>query len=204
MSVVDRAHITEMIAKRRSVVVELGCGDRKRVANAIGIDRIAYPDVDLVGDIAAVMAQFPTESVDRITSHHVLEHVDDLDVVMDEAGRILKPGGRFQATVPHFSNAYFYSDPTHRRAFGLYTFCYYADSTLFRRTVPAYRQRHRFQLMDVRLEFKAARPFYLRYAVRRAVGPIVNLNRAMQELYEDSFCWLFPCYEIHYDLVRTD
>src|SRR6185312_2948084 len=37
---------------------------------------------------------------------------------------VLEPGGEFRAVVPHFSNLHFYSDPTHRTFFGLYTFSY--------------------------------------------------------------------------------
>ena len=91
---------------------------------------------------------------------HFIEHVNDLSGLMIQAARVLRPGGEFRATAPHFSNPYFYSDPTHRRFFGLYTFCYLADGSPFRRQVPIYSTPLDLRLETVeKLRFKASHPF---------------------------------------------
>src|SRR5690606_8008595 len=40
------------------------------------------------------------ETFDFIFTHHVLEHVDDLDTVLDLIGRYLKPGGSILHVLP--------------------------------------------------------------------------------------------------------
>jgi hypothetical protein len=35
------------------------------------------------------------------------------------------------------------------------------------------------------------------------VGWLFNSCRYMQELYEENFCYIFPCYEIRFVLEKT-
>ena len=161
------------------------------------------PGVLIAGGILfEVLAAFPPASVDRVASFHFLEHVDDLPRLLVELARVLKPEGELYVVTPHFSNPYYYSDYTHRRFFGLYTFAYLSESRLFAREVPRYGLEPRFELVDVTLGFKSARPFYVRYAFKRAVGVVVNASRWTKEFWEENLCWLLPCYEIAYRLRR--
>jgi hypothetical protein len=124
--------------------------------------------------------------------------------MLDAMSRLLTELGEIEIIVPHFAHPYFHSDPTHHGpGFGLYTMSYYARDPLFRRQVPGYVRRESLRLKRVDLRFKAARPFYGRYAVKRAIGAIFNSCRYMQELWEESLCYVFPCYEIRYVLVRA-
>jgi hypothetical protein len=185
----------------RGAVLELGCGPKKRHPGSIGVDIADWPEVDVVGDATAVLDSLPEGLVSEIHTAHMLEHLESTDIVASCA-RVLAVGGTLSVVVPHFSNPYFYSDPTHRQAFGLYTFSYLAEESLFRRRVPRYSAIPSLELVDVRLRFKAARPFYLRYALGRAIEEFVNLRRWTQELYESHFAYIFPCYELHYRLVK--
>jgi hypothetical protein len=130
----------------------------------------------------------------------VLEHVRDLDSLIDEIERVLQPGGQMVATVPHFSNPYFFSDPTHSRPFGLYTMSYLSVDRLLRRKVPLYGRKPKMELIAVRLGFNS--PFPLSRIVKRTVGPIFNAGRMLQEFWEENLCYVFPCYEITYTLRR--
>lgn len=200
----DKHDILEQLAQRQSVVLELGCGNRKRVADSIGVDILDYPAVDIVGDLLAVLAAFPAASVDRVTSHHVFEHLPDLEGVLDAVARVLKVGGQLEIVVPHFSNPYYYSDATHRSAFGLYTFCYFTARSPFQRQVPRYQRMLHFDLQHVDLRFKSPPPFYVRYGVKRLWGFLFNLNTYTREFYEENLCYLIPCYELRYDLRRIE
>lgn len=199
---VDRESVAALIAGRPTVELELGCGAAKRQASSIGVDALALPGVDLVGDVFDVLAAFPEASVDAVRSWHFFEHVEALPRLVDELARVLKDGGELYIVTPHFSNPYFYSDYTHRRTFGLYTFAYLADCRLFARTVPRYGVKPQFEVVDVALGFKSPRPFYVRYAIKRAIGAVVNVARWTQEFWEENLCWLAPCYEVAYRLNR--
>ena len=87
----------------------MGCGPAKRDPASIGIDALDFPCVDIVGDLFEVLAAIPDGSVSRCYSSHLLEHVPDLNRLVDEIERILQPGGTMIGTVPHFSNPYFFS-----------------------------------------------------------------------------------------------
>lgn len=50
----------------------------------------------------AARLPFPDNSFDRVICSEVLEHVDDPDAVLAEIARILKPDGRFAASVPRY------------------------------------------------------------------------------------------------------
>ena len=196
-----------LLARRdlRDVVIELGCGPLKRHAGSIAIDILDGEHVDVVGDALDVLRALPAGCAKLVSSSHFLEHLHDAGPILDEMSRVLGPGGEIEIVVPHFANPYFHSDPTHRNGlgFGLYTMSYFARDPLLRRQVPGYVRREHLTLKSVDLGFKAAWPFYGRYALTRAIGALFNSTRYLQELWEENLCYLFPCYEIRYVLGRT-
>ena len=186
----------------RPLHIELGCGPSKRNPDAVGVDIIDLPGVDVVGDAVKVLEKLPDSSVSSLYSEHFLEHLSDPYALLVEASRVLMPGGEFRAVVPHFSNPAFYSDPTHRTFFGLYTFGYWVSGTPFRRQVPQYERALPLTLAKTRYRFKSSRPFYVRHSIKKLTSWWVNLGRWTQEFYEEHLCWIMPCYEVEYVLTR--
>jgi ubiquinone/menaquinone biosynthesis C-methylase UbiE len=168
----------------------------------VGIDIIDYSGIDLVSDAVAALRCFPDAAVDEVFSEHFMEHLDNPRDILIEAARVLRQGGIFRAVIPHFSNPWFYSDPTHRSFFGLYSFGYWVESTYFRRKVPHYDDALPFELVSATHVFKSAPPFLVRHAVKKALSCWVNLNRWTQEFYEESLSSVLPCYEIDFVLRR--
>jgi SAM-dependent methyltransferase len=202
MTVFDKNDTLLNIASCKEVILELGCGNRKRNKDAIGIDMLDYPPVDIVGDVYAVLSAFPDCSVDQVQSHHFIEHVSDVPRLLAELSRIIKPRGTVEFVAPHFSNPYYYSDPTHRSFFGLYTFCYYSSGSPLIRKVPTYGYKTSFRIEKIDLIFKSTSPFVFRYGFKRLIGLFFNSCTYLKELYEENFCYLFPCYEVKYVLRR--
>ena len=203
----------EMIDKRgllgqplRDVVIELGCGPARKYPGSIAVDMLDDAAVDIVGDAMDVLRAMPAQCARLISSSHFMEHVPDAGAMLDQMSRLLAPGGQIEVIVPHFAHPYFHSDPTHAGglSFGLYTMSYYARDVRFSRKVPTYVRREQLTVKSVDLHFKASRPFYGRYAIKRVIGALFNSCRYMQELWEENLCYLFPCYEIRYVLVRTE
>jgi len=198
MAFLDKRGLIAQMSRLPLVILELGCGARKRSPNYIGVDALDYECVDVVGDAREVLEALPEDSVDEIVAYHFLEHVFDLKSLLLEIDRVLKPGGRLRAVAPHFSNPYYYSDFTHRTFFGLYSLSYFADDPFFKRRVPRYQMPSSLRLLSVTLNFKSSPPFYVRHGIKRLVGAVVNVSRYTQEIYEECFCWAFPCYEVTY------
>ncbi len=204
MSLTDKKQSLKKLDRMDGIAIELGCGANKRHADAIGIDALDYPCVDIVGDIYEVLAQFPAGSVDRVYSFHFIEHVESVSRLLEELARVVKVGGGIEFVAPHFSNPHFYSDPTHRNFFGLYTFSYFSIGSPLRRKVPTYQEKLWFRLEHVDLRFKSFPPFYVRHALKKLIGSFFNSCDYMKELYEENFCYLFPCYEVCYRLRRVE
>ena len=195
------AIITEKIAKKERIFIELGCGPNKS-AGAIGVDKFEDKAVDIVADIENGLPFLPDSSVDEIFSRHVLEHIENLELLIKEIFRVLKPGGIHRVIVPHFSNPHFYSDYTHRRFFGLYTFDYFADEeTKLKRKVPNFYNDLQFHITKRYLRFYSPISPLINYT-RKQIGKWFNRSSRAQERYEESWCYQFPCQEIHFEMTK--
>ncbi|MGK7391179.1 MAG: class I SAM-dependent methyltransferase [Candidatus Cyclobacteriaceae bacterium M2_1C_046] len=191
----------DLLAKINStekVIIELGCGTTK-MENAIGIDALDLPGVDFVTNLENGLPFLPDNSVDEIHSSHFLEHIENFEVLLREIHRVLKPNGKKFIAVPHFSNPYYYSDYTHKRFFGLYTFDYFSlEKDQLKRKVPAFYVDYHFKTLRRKLIFNSP-PFPVRHAFKkRILQNIFNLSSWWQELYEENFAYIFPCQEIQY------
>jgi SAM-dependent methyltransferase len=190
-NIIYKIDLSEALHKS-PVCIEIGCG-RKRREHTIGIDRVDLPTVDIVTDIENGLGFLPDNSVDQIYSSSCFEHIHNFENLMREIVRVLKPTGKAYIFVPHFSNPYYYSDPTHVRFFGLYSFCYFVDSKYqLKRKVPDFYFDFKIKIISQKLVFDA--PFPLRSLFARCVGRLFNLNMFMQELYEGSFSNIIPCH----------
>jgi SAM-dependent methyltransferase len=197
-----RHSFDRIIQGREKIIIEIGCGDNKKVPGSIGIDRVALPGVDLVHDLEKGLSFIPDNSVDEVSSSHVLEHVSEFEFLMQEVHRILKKGGIHKVTVPHFSNPHYYSDFTHKRFFGLYTFEYFckiSDQQLNRKVHDFYVTFH-FQVTHRQFNFK--KNFSPRNVFNILIAsPLFNASNYMKELYEDKFTYMFPCREMYYEMT---
>jgi ubiquinone/menaquinone biosynthesis C-methylase UbiE len=120
------------ISSTPKVVLDWGCGRRKH-PGAIGMDNAPLAGVDVVHDLLSIPYPFPNDSADGIILSHVLEHFAfaDMQVILSEAERILKPEGWVTISVPHALSPAYYSDPTHISRFNFETFFYFAEGHVF-------------------------------------------------------------------------
>jgi len=202
MAILDKHNLLGGGFQADPVVLEFGCGSRKRNPLAIGVDVLDAPCVDIVGDVYEVLSALQDASVDMVQAYHFIEHLPDLPRFLRELERVVKPGGSLDFVAPHFSNPYFYSDPTHHSFFGLYTFCYFTAESPFARQVPTYNNELQFGIEAVDLVFKSSPPFYFRHGFKKLIGVVFNSCNYMREFYEENLCNLFPCFEVRYRLRR--
>jgi predicted SAM-dependent methyltransferase len=91
-------------APRRPLVLHLGCGKRK-IEGSVNIDCNWSKATDYVGDIANLPC--PPESVERIETYHVIEHIPHpiVEPMLKKWHRILRPGGVLVIECPNLDAA---------------------------------------------------------------------------------------------------
>ena len=191
--------LIEELGSGKGIKLHLGSGPvvKKGFYN---LDLFALDSIDIVADMNQPLDLIPDNSVSCVYTQHALEHIKNLQGLMQELSRICCSDAIITIVVPHFSNPYYYSDPTHIRPFGLYSMSYFVneEDQLFKRKVPAYYTNTRFKLLDTRLFF------YRTSLIDRILVPIirfiVNLNNSTKEIYERRWPWLYPAWQIKYTL----
>ena len=186
--------INKALGGKDPIIIELGSG-RKKKEGRITIDKVDIPEVDIVADLEEGLVFLPDNSVNEIHCRSVLEHIESFENLMTEIVRVLKQDGTAHIFVPHFSNPYYYSDYTHRRFFGLYTFYYFVKPQYqLRRKVPDYYSKTRIIIVSQRLIFRSA--FKLLNPFKKLFGWFINLHTILQQYYEENICYMIPCHGI--------
>jgi SAM-dependent methyltransferase len=167
-----------------SDILNLGCG-RKPMEGAINLDISADVGADVVHDLTQLPWPLPSDAFREVYAFDVIEHLDDVVRVMEELHRICKPGARVHITVPHFSSANAFTDPTHRHQFSCFSFDYFdAGHGL------AFYSRARFKRARVQIVFYPS-----------LVNTIVHrLANRRPEAYERRWAWMFPAWFLSIDL----
>jgi len=194
MCALIRINLEQVINSKEPLIIELGCGARKKEGR-IGIDAVDLPGVDIVADLEKGLPFLPDHSVDQIHCRHFLEHIKNFENLMTEMVRVLKKDGTAHIFVPHFSNPHYYSDYTHTRFFGLYSFYYFVDRECqLRRKVPNFYTDVRIKIISQRLIFRSS--FKIINPFKKLFGWFINLHTGFTEYYEENLCYIFPCHGI--------
>jgi SAM-dependent methyltransferase len=194
--------LEKRLLSKEGIVVEIGSGKKRREASVITVDKVDLENIDIVADIENGLAFFPDKCVERLFCRSVLEHIENFELLLREMLRILKDNGKAYIFVPHFSNPYFYSDYTHKRFFGLYSFYYFVDPDMqLKRKVPVFYTNIRLEIVSIKLSFKT--PFWISRHLKKMFGLLVNSCRSMKEFYELHLSSLIPCDGIEIVIKRV-
>lgn len=107
-------------------LLHVGCGGWV-FDHAVNLDRAPLPGVDVVHDLDVAPWPFPDARFAEVSGLQVFEHVLDPVLFINEAWRVLAPGGVLFLTVPSWRSENAYTDPTHRRFCTERTFDYWID-----------------------------------------------------------------------------
>lgn len=165
-------------------VLNLGSG-RKHMASALNVDVVADTSPDVVHDLNARPWPLPSGHFREVFAHDVIEHLADVVATMEEIHRVCRDGAVVRLTVPHFSCANAFTDPTHRHHFGWFSFHYFTGEHEF-----SFYSRARFRRRASRIVF---RPTLL----NKAVGRLAN---RYPERYERRWAWMFPAWFLYVEL----
>ncbi|QNN24883.1 methyltransferase type 11 [Planctomycetales bacterium ZRK34] len=194
------SNVRNKLDRGEKIQLELGAGGKAR-DGYVSLDLLPLEGVDIVANLNEPLTDLPDNCVASLRTRHTLEHVQEFLPLMKEIHRIVAPGGRIEITVPHYTNPYYYSDPTHERFFGLYTFNYFVDPEKQPRLrqVPSFYTDFRFEIVSIRIMF------YRQGIIDRIVAPILEriINRSfyLQDFYERRLASCFHAWQLRYILV---
>lgn len=185
------------IERHEPIRLDLGSGGQGK-EGCLSVDHIELPGVDIVADLNEPLHLLPDDSVEYVYSRHVMEHVANYLGLMGEIHRVVRKDGLVEIIVPHFSNVFGYSDPTHVRFFGLYSMYYFSPQHLQPcvRQVPSYYGNRHFTVESVRICLYRISAFDK--LVARMLEKLVNLNIHTQIFYERRLAHLFHAAELVY------
>ena len=155
--------------------VDLGCGDRKS-EGSFGVDMHPYPGVDLVADLNKSPWPIEGDRFDRVVARHIIEHVEDVGLFMNEIHRICRHGAVVEITTPHFSSIYSWGDPTHRRHLATIWYKVCTEGYLS-------EQMARFEFVSTRLRFHGN--------VRLLIGKLIAWLCGV-EWWEKHYAFVYP------------
>jgi predicted SAM-dependent methyltransferase len=94
--------------------LDVACGSNKH-PGACGMDKRKLDGVDVVHDIEELPWPFGDEEFTRLIMSHIVEHLKPwlMVPVMDEAWRVLEPGGQVMIATPYAGSFGFNQDPSH-------------------------------------------------------------------------------------------
>ena len=165
-------------------VLNLGAG-RKRRADAFNVDMVAITCPQLVWNLNRMPWPLPSDHFREVLAYDVLEHLDNLVGVMEEIHRVCAPGAVVKITLPHFSCANAFTDPTHCHYFSWFSFHYFTGENQWE-----FYSGCRFRRLQTHLQFY---PSILNKLVSR-------LASRFPEAYERRWAWIFPAWFLFFEL----
>jgi len=101
------------------IILEIGCGKRKRFKNSIGLDKTIEGEKIVKWDLEDLPLPFKSNFFDMILAEHILEHInkDKFWKVMEELYRILKSNGRIKIVTPFYLHSESFVNPDHKGFF---------------------------------------------------------------------------------------
>jgi len=162
----------------------LGSGLKKRT-DAVNVDLVEATSPDVVHNLNVTPWPFPENRFSEVLAFDVFEHLDNIVSVMEEVHRVCSDGAILKVTVPHFSCANAFTDPTHRHYFGAFSLDYFTDNSEL-----SFYSTRRFQLRASTLVFYPS-------CSNRIVGHLANKYK---HSYERRWAWLFPAWFLYFEL----
>jgi hypothetical protein len=168
----------------RKAVLNIGSGARK-MEGAVNVDLVSWTAPDVVHDLNQLPWPFADDTFEEVHAYDVIEHLDNVVVVMEEVHRVSVNGAAVHVTVPHFSSSNAFTDPTHKHYFSVMSMNYFLEGHKF-----AFYSNRRFRVRHASIVFQ---PTLINKLVRRAA-------RRWPAEYERRWAWMFPAWFISFEL----
>lgn len=165
-------------------ILNLGSG-KKIVPGAVNVDVTEGLGADLVHDLDLRPWPLPDGQFDEVLANDVVEHCANVIEMFEEIHRVCRDGAVVRVTVPHFSCANAFTDPTHRHYFGYFSFDYLTGGNEL-----SYYTSVKFRKRSVQMIFYPS-------LLNRIVWRLAN---RFPEAYERRWAWIFPAWFLSVEL----
>lgn len=165
-------------------ILHLGAG-KKYEPQAVNVDLVASTSPDIVHDLDRTPWPLPDDHFTEVWAYDVVEHLTDVVRAMEEIHRVCRPGAVVKITVPHFSCANAFTDPTHRHYFSHASFNYFTGDNEF-----GFYTDRRFRRQRAEIVFAPT-------LVNKLVWRLARRNPAE---YERRWAWMFPAWFLSFEL----
>jgi SAM-dependent methyltransferase len=112
--------------KKTMRILDVGCGINK-FAGSIGIDVNPRSRADVLCQLNHFPYPFRDSSFDSVRAIHVIEHVADVVLTIEEFHRLARPGGTIVIVTPHYTDFSSFCDPTHRWHLNSFSLRYFGE-----------------------------------------------------------------------------
>ncbi len=165
-------------------VLHLGSGKKYR-ADAVNVDSREEVHPDIVLDLDKRPWPFADSAFREVHAYDVLEHLSDVVGTLEEIHRVCENGAIVKLTVPHFSCANAFTDPTHRHYFGHQSFHYLTG------------EHEHDHYTSVRFRRRVTQIVFEQSPLNRLVRRLAN---ARPSAYEKRWAWMFPAWFLYAEL----
>ncbi len=174
-------------------VLDLGCG-RNKYPTAIGVDNNPRSAADVLCDLDRPPYPFADNSFDEVRAVHVVEHTEDVIRFMEEAHRLLRPGGQLYLVTPHHSDTSSFTDPTHRWHLTSQSFTYFTGREDY-----GFYSAARFRELSLRIQL-------LRLWRWLGFELLVNHSRLFRKFWEQYLCFVIrgKVMEFWFEALKRD
>ena len=176
------------------VVLDIGCGERPFEADILRFAD-AYYGLDWSNSLHTLSADaiadanrplpIRTESVDHVVSFEVLEHLSEPDVMLTEAFRVLKHGGRLTISVPF--QWWLHEAPWDYQRFTRYGLEYHLRKAGFS-GIDIHPRGGFWTMWLLKLNYQLNRlprgPAWIKWPMRALLVPVFMLNQAIAPLLD--------------------
>jgi len=156
--------------------LNLGCG-LKKLAGYINVDNRSECSPDVVCDLNAFPYPFESNTFSEIFMDHVIEHLNDPLLVLQEIYRLSAPQAKIYLNCPHFSRNWVH--PGHKSAISVHLFDFFKSD---------YGEQYgevNFQVDNIELRWlraeKGKRGYLIFKVLNKLINFFANLSPAVAE-----------------------
>jgi ubiquinone/menaquinone biosynthesis C-methylase UbiE len=158
--------------------LNLGCGVNIE-KDSINLDMVKLKGVNVTHNLNIFPYPFKDNTFDEVFADNVLEHLNDLNKVMEELSRICKEKAIIEIIVPLAPTMFAFRDPTHKLFFTYRTFEYYTKEE----TSLNHYTKARFKILERKIIFHNRLNFLTK---------IINIHQKLTKFTTEFFSQLFP------------